>query len=285
MKDENRENEDVSQDSLSPYLEADAKRRAKVKKAHESEDVSRDEMDNLPESEGSPLSDEEVRLAISQPPNLPERRKIKTGAYALKRTYPELSALRAQEDWERAYELVDDDYRSGQFLIDSLGADRYIEPKIAMTLLMLRQKMAEEMQIESAVEFMLMDSALTAYYNFNTSQIMIGDLVTQVERELFHGDTLSVKLKDKRGWEVEEFQVEAMLNRASDKLMNLIDRTNQMMIRNLKVIRDLKTGTLSIRAEQVNIAQQQVNQVVKGKRKRGSRSASQDPPEDSSTNS
>ncbi len=107
MKDEDRENEDVSQDPLSPYLEADAKKRAKAKKAHESGDVSRDEMDNLPESADSPLSDEEVRLAISQPPNLPERRRIKTGAYVLKRTYPELSALRAQEDWERAYELVD----------------------------------------------------------------------------------------------------------------------------------------------------------------------------------
>jgi len=171
--------------------------------------------------------------------------------------------LRTQEDWERAYELVDDDYRSGQFLIDSLGAGRYIEPKIAMTVLMLRQKMAEEMEIESAVEFMLMDSALTAYYNFITSQRMLGDLVTQVERELFQGETLSVTLKEKRGWEVEEFQVEAMLNRASDQLMNLIDRTNKVMIRNIKAIRDLKTGTLSIRAEQVNIAQQQVNQVVR----------------------
>lgn len=283
MKDEDRESEDVSQDPLAPYLEAGARRQPRVKKARESEDGGRDEMDNHPDSEDSPLSDEDVRLAISHPPNSPELRRIKNAAYALKRSYPELSALRAQKDWERAYELVDDDYRSGQFLLHSLGAERYIEPKISMTLMMLRQKFIEDMQIESTAEFMLMDGALTAHYNSIKFQRMLGDLATQVERELFHGDTLSVKLKDKRGWEVEEFQVEAMLNRASDKLMNMIDRANQMMIRNIKAIRDLKTGTLSIRAEQVNIAQQQVNQVVKGNRKRGSRSSSQDSPEDSST--
>ena len=81
------------------------------------------------------------------------------------------------------------------------------------------------------------------------------------------------------------FKVEDMLNRASDKLMNLIDRTNKMMIRNIKAIRDLKSGTLSIRAEQVNIAQQQVNQVIKDKRKWGSHGSSQDSPGDSSNNS
>ncbi|MCH8997986.1 MAG: hypothetical protein IID48_06920, partial [Proteobacteria bacterium] len=56
MKDENREDEDVSQDALSPYHEAEVRRRAKAKKAYEIEDVSRDEMDNEPESEGSTLS-------------------------------------------------------------------------------------------------------------------------------------------------------------------------------------------------------------------------------------
>ena len=285
MKNEDRESEDASQDPLSPYFEADANRRAKAKKAHESEDVSRDEMDNLPESTGSPLSDEEVRLAISQPPTLPERRRIKTGAYVLKRAYPELSALRTQEDRERAFELVDEDYHSGQFLIDSLGADRYIEPKISMTLLMLRQKMIEDMQIESAAEFMLMDSAFMAHYNSIKLQRMFGDLATQVERELFHDDLLSVSLNKKRGLEVAKFPVEDLLNRASDKLINLIDRTNQMMVRNLKALREHKMGTLSIRVEQVNIAQQQVNQLVKGKRKRGSRGSSEDPPGDSSTNS
>ena len=285
MKDKDPEIQDVSQDPLSPYFEADARRRAGAKKAQASNDVSRDETDNQPKSEGSPLSDEEVRLAISQPPALRERRRIQDAADVLKRSYPELSALQIQEDWERATELLDEDYRSGQFLLDTLGADRYVETKISMTILLIRKKMIEDLQIESAAEFMLMDAALMAYYNGIKLQRMFGDLATQVERELFHDDSLSVNLKDSGNLEVANFKVEAMLNRASDKLMNLIDRTNKMMIRNIKAIRDLKSGTLSIRTDQVNIAQQQVNQVIKGKPKRGSRTRSQKLSGDSSTDS
>ena len=79
------------------------------------------------------------------------------------------------------------------------------------------------------------------------------------------------------GTEVEEFQVEAMLNRANDKIMNLIDRTNQMMTRNLKALQDFKRRNLTIRTDQINIAQNQVNQVVKKSRKRSSRGSSQGP--------
>ena len=280
MKDKDPEIQDVSQDPLSPYFEADARRRAGAKKAQASNDASRDETDNQPESEGSPLSDEEVRLAISQSPTLPERRRIKDAADVLKRSYPELSALQTQEDWERATELLDEDYRSGQFLLDTLGADRYVETRISMTILLIRKKMIEDLQIESAAEFMLMDAALMANYNGIKLQRMFGDLVTQVERELFHDNSLSVNLKEGGNLEVANFKVEDMLNRASDKLMNLIDRTNKMMIRNIKAIRDLKAGTLSIRAAQVNIAQQQVNQLVEGESKQGSGSSSQDSPGD-----
>ena len=280
MKDKDPEIQDVSQDPLSPYFEANARRRAGAKKAQASNDVNRDETDNQPKSEGSPLSDEEVRLAISQPPALPERRRIKEAADVLKRSYPELSALQTQEDWERATELLHEDYRSGQFLLDTLGADRYVETRISMTILLIRKKMIEDLQIESAAEFMLMDAALMANYNGIKLQRMFGDLATQVERELFHDDSLSVNLKEGGNLEVANFKVEAMLNRASDKLMSLIDRTNKMMIRNIKAIRDLKAGTLSIRAAQVNIAQQQVNQLVEGESKQGSGSSSQDPPGD-----
>ena len=72
MEAEDRE----SEDPLSPYLEADGRRRAGAKKAHDGEDASRDQMDNLPESEGGPLSDEEVRLAISELPSVAERQKV-----------------------------------------------------------------------------------------------------------------------------------------------------------------------------------------------------------------
>jgi len=51
-----------------------------------------------------------------------------------------------------------------------------------------------------------------------------------------------------------------MLERAREQLQSMFDRANRMLIRNLQALRELQGGNLVIRAEQVNIAQQQVNQ-------------------------
>ena len=154
MKDEDPEIEDVNEE-LAPYLEAEARRLARGGKAQKIEDVSRDESDSQPESEDTPLSEEDVRAAISQPPNVPARQRIKNQANVLKRTFPEISNLRTQDDFERAYVSIEDDYVSGQFLIDTLGADRYVEPKMAMTILMLRRRMIEDMQLKTVAQFIL----------------------------------------------------------------------------------------------------------------------------------
>jgi len=129
--------------------------------------------------------------------------------------------------------------------------------------------MIEDMQLKTVAGFMLMDAALMAHYNSNKAQRMLGDLMIHVERELFHDDSLHPK--DGRNLDVRNLKFEAMLNQASGSLMNLIDSSNKMMIRTIKALGDLNKGTLLIRAEQVNIADQQLNQVVKGHKKRGSR--------------
>ena len=101
---------------------------------------------------------------------------------------------------------------------------------------------------------------------------MLGDLATQFERELFHDESMSVNLKNTGNLNVSNFKVEAMLNRASDKLMNLIERTNQMMIRNIKALRDLKMGNLSIKDDQIKRAQQQLEEMGETRNNRGRRS-------------
>ncbi len=277
----NEESEDVSQDPLSPYFEAEARRRAGAKKTHESEHVSRDETDNHPESEGSPLSDEEVRLAISELPSVAERQKVVRAASTLRRMHSAQSKIRTKEDWERAYELAESDYFDGAFLIESLGGERHLEPSVVFTLQVLRENLIKELEIDSAAEFMLMDMALIAYYNTLRAQRMLGDLATLIDREFFRGESLSVNLNKKDPQIVDDFKVEEMLNRASDKLQLLIDRANQMMIRNLKALQDFKRGSLTIRTDQINIAQNQVNQVIKESRQRSSRGSSQDSPGDS----
>ena len=104
--------------------------------------------------------------------------------------------MRNAEYWERAYEVTEDGCLKGQFLIDNSGASRYIEPKIAMTLLVLRQKMIYDMQVESAQGCTLMDNALTAQYNTFKVQKMLGYFAIRVEMELFRSDSLSAILKE-----------------------------------------------------------------------------------------
>ena len=191
---------------------------------------------------------------------------------------------RNQDDWERAYQLAESDYRSGAFLIERLGGERYIEPSVVFVIQVLRENLIEDLDIQSPAEFMLMDMAFIAYYNTLRAQRMLGDLATQIDRELFRGESPGVNRRDNYGLTGDDFKVEAMLNRASDKLQALIDRANQMFIRNMKALQDFKKGNLIIRTEQINIAQQQVNQVVRdSSKKRPLPGEIQDPPADSST--
>ena len=286
MTNEDQQIEDVKQDSLTPYLEAESRRNNKGKKTRKNKDLSKEASDSQPEAEGSPLSDEEVLLAMSEPPSLPERLNIKKNANVLKRTFPEFTKLKTQGDWERAYELAEDSFLSGQFLINNLGADRYVEPNIAVTLIVLRQKLIQDMQLDSAAEYMMMDVALTANYNFIKAQRMFGDLAVLIEKELFQEDSLSLNLKADGSLDLNTFKVDAMLDRASDSLMVLIDKSSKLMIVSLKALRDYKSGALSIRAEQINIGNQQVNQMVEAKnKKRTSRTELRELPEEPSTDS
>ena len=284
MKRKDQEKKEKSKDPLAKYYKAGEDRKAQGGKSTKSK-VTKGELAVSPETDVSPLSKEGVRLAISQPPGQLARQRIKEAAYVLKRSYPEISALERKEDWETATELLEEDYRSGKFLMDNLGADRYVDSIVGMTMMLIRRDMIKDMQIETSAEIMLLDAALMANFNAIKLQRMFGDLVTQVERELFHDDMPSVNLKAGGSLEINKYKLEEMLDRVSDKIMSLVERNNKMMVRNIKAIRDLRSENLSIRTEQLNIALQQVNHVVKGNDKQPSRGSSQELPEDSATKS
>ena len=66
----------------------------------------------MEETEEGRLSDQELSQILSQPPSLPERRKVSRGASTLRRTHGAWSAIKTQEDWERAYELVHQPFKT-----------------------------------------------------------------------------------------------------------------------------------------------------------------------------
>jgi len=118
-------------------------------------------------------------------------------------------------------------------------------------------------RIKSPAEYMLVDMALMSYLNGMHAQRMLGDLAMRIEYEFFGVESPWINLEARYGRDIaRQFPVEEMLEKARVQLQGLLDRANRMMIRNLRALRDLQGGSLVIRAEQVNIASQQINQQV-----------------------
>jgi hypothetical protein len=174
-----------------------------------------------------------------------------------------------EEEWQATVVQADDDYESGQFLLDRLGAARYLDPPLMAVLLTLRRRLVEEHGAETAAELMMIDMAVLSYYHTLRVGGWIGDLSQWLESEFFRKDGLMIRQqelgKGRRDLKVRGLRVEEIVERLVDKLMPLLDRSNRMMLRNLKALQDQKRPpmpSVSIgQAGQVNVAAVQTNQV------------------------
>ena len=173
-----------------------------------------------------------------------------------------------EEEWQAAVVQADDDYDSGQFLLDRLGAQRYLDPPLMAVLLALRRRLVDEHGAETAAELMMVDTVVLAYYHQMRVTGWIGDFSQWLEAEFFRKGSLTVRpheMADGRpGVNVRGLRVEEIVERLAEKLMPLLDRSNRMMLRNLKALREYRrppTPSVSIgQAGQVNVAAVQANQ-------------------------
>ena len=67
--------------------------------------------------------------------------------------------------WRQACEEAHQRYHSGRFLIERLGAERFLEPQLMAILWQLRQTLVEEYSAEAPTATMLIDLAVMTYYN------------------------------------------------------------------------------------------------------------------------
>jgi len=172
-----------------------------------------------------------------------------------------------QEEWQAAVVQADEDYECGQFLLDRLGAERYLDPPLMAVLLTLRRRLVEEHGAQTAAELMMVDMAVLSFYHGLRVTGWIGDLSQWLEAEFFRKGSLGVRTHEtgegKRGVKVRGLTVEEVVERLADRLMPLLDRSNKMMLRNLQALREYRrppTPSLSIgQAGQVNVAAVQTN--------------------------
>ncbi len=167
----------------------------------------------------------------------------------------------SREDWVQACQRASESHGSGRFLIEQLGAARYLEPQLMAVLLGLRRGLVGS-DGGTAAEAMLADLAVLSYYNTLRIQQWIGDLAVSIEHEFFAQDSPTARFEAQYGRGT-GLVVEEQLARLAEELLPLQERANRMVVRNLKALADLRrtpAPAVAIgQAGQVNVGAQQVN--------------------------
>jgi hypothetical protein len=210
--------------------------------------------------------DMETRLRQRQEEDDRRYRHLLHNAQAVFRTMEGWQKVQNEEDQLRVCREALAELRSGQFFLERLGAERYLDPKLFATLWQLRHELLAEGAAQTAADTMLVDLAVLAYHNALRAQGWMGDLALVIESELFGQDSPTVKVRRQYG-RLEGLAVEDHIQRLTEQLMCLFDRANRMVIRNLKALRELRRGPTPAavaigHAAQVHVAQQQANTVV-----------------------
>src|SRR5262245_66527583 len=68
-------------------------------------------------------------------------------------------------DWDKAVKDAERGLDHGGFLLERLGAERYLDPQLMAVLLVLRRRLVDETGAHTALEYMLIDSAVMSYYH------------------------------------------------------------------------------------------------------------------------
>jgi hypothetical protein len=196
------------------------------------------------------------------------REKLTRDTRAVWRAMDGWARVETPEAWQAMVRKAADDIETGHFLIDRLGSDRYLDPELMAALFILRRKLLDEYEAESAADIMLIDVAVISYYHTLRVNGWIGNFSSMLEGDLFGTQGLSVVVdgKSRSTWDVriKGLRVVEIVDRLGEQLMPLLDRSNRMMLRNLKALqarRQPPAPNVSIEnAGQVNVAALQTNQ-------------------------
>jgi hypothetical protein len=94
-----------------------------------------------------------------------QHQELRDQARALLAAVKGRRGIRSEEDWQATFEKAKINYESGRFLIEKLGAERYLEPELMATLAQLRRNLLPGIEDPTAADTMMADSAILAYHN------------------------------------------------------------------------------------------------------------------------
>jgi len=188
---------------------------------------------------------------------------LRKNARAVMRATEGWGHIRSVEEWQAECEDARKRYQSGRFLIEGLGAERFLDPQLMATLWQLRQDLMEAYGTASPAMTMIIDLAVMSYANALRIQGWIGDLALSIEHEIFGEESLRIKLRQHYGVQFDGFAVEEALQRLREQLLPLCERVNRQLCQNLQALQRTRPGASPMvaigRASHVNVAQQQLN--------------------------
>lgn len=175
------------------------------------------------------------------------------------------------EDFTKVFDRVTASYLDGTFFLRHLGLFYEVSPSLSLLVYDLRQEWIQQYDLRTIPELLLLDQAMLAYFHVLRINREISSMLSLIEVELYYTDAPHVKIRqrDHLTNEFDGFVASDEIKKLQERLMPLIERFNLMFLRNLRVMRELKTHPISInigQAGQVNVGQQQVN-VQKGQGK------------------
>lgn len=173
-------------------------------------------------------------------------------------------AVKTQEDWENIQTEAAEDWASGRALLTMLGSERYLAPERAALLLHLWRHFLAAYEVDGPAEFLTVAMALVAFNQLTRVNELVGNLENRLESEFFATEGLREQHERRYGRESRAgaLAVEETVRRLGEDLLPLLDRCNRMVIRNLQLLRELKSTPLAVTVEnygQVNVGQVQTN--------------------------
>ena len=190
--------------------------------------------------------------------------------------------LETQADWERLREQTVEDWESGVGLLQMLGGERFVEPERAALCLMLWDDFRTKYQPQGPAEYMLVAMAVLSFDHFLRVNGLVHGIQARLESEFFGLESLTTDRSPHRmDRSVRGLTAEQIVDQLGMNLLPLLDRLNRLVIRNLRVLRELKSTPLAVTVAnygQVNVGQTQTNQVASAPRPSRRRSAAEQIP-------
>jgi hypothetical protein len=172
-------------------------------------------------------------------------------------------AVPSEEAWLDLCDTAVEEYQSGRFLIERLGAERFLDPSLMATLLMLRQELLRGLNAHSAHEYLLVDMLLLSYHHLLRFNGWIGNVALLIEHEFFAQESPSATFARRNGRSrasSDGLRVEDQVQRVGEQLLPLMDRAQRMFIRALRELRRSPSAGVAVgQAGQVNVATSQQN--------------------------